>query len=119
MFRAGGDAVIPAAQWPTAKDGLETDLVQMLKDQASNVRKTGNIDAIYFPRFCVFFVHCRIRFCQVESKTTSAAVSMGSGHVCRACARTRPPNVRKESMNPTESLCMYYTCILWDCIAKK
>lgn len=38
MFRAGSDVVIPAAQWPTAKDDLEMDLVQMLKDKAANVR---------------------------------------------------------------------------------
>lgn len=38
IFRAGSDTVIPAAQWPTAKDDLEMDLVQMLKDKASNVR---------------------------------------------------------------------------------
>lgn len=46
VFRAGSDVVIPAAQWPTAKDDLEMDLVQMLKDQAANVRpkeeSTGN-----------------------------------------------------------------------------
>ncbi|CAN0436142.1 unnamed protein product, partial [Hapterophycus canaliculatus] len=33
VFRAGSGMVIPAEQWPTAKDDLEMDLVQMLKDQ--------------------------------------------------------------------------------------
>lgn len=40
VFRAGSEVVIPASEWPTAKDDLEMDLVQMLKDQASNVRNT-------------------------------------------------------------------------------
>jgi len=38
LFNAASDTVIPAAQWPTAKDDLEIDLVQMLKDKAANVR---------------------------------------------------------------------------------
>lgn len=37
VFKAGRDVVIPASHWPTAKDDLELDLVQMLKDQTSNV----------------------------------------------------------------------------------
>ena len=37
VFRAGSDTVIPASRWPTAKDDLEIDLVQMLKDQVANV----------------------------------------------------------------------------------
>lgn len=41
VFRANKDVVIPASRWPTAKDDLEMDLVQMLKDQASNVSAWG------------------------------------------------------------------------------
>lgn len=59
MFRAGSDAVIPAAQWPTAKDDLEMDLVQMLKDKASNVRYRYMDAALVRSAcisFCLFFL---------------------------------------------------------------
>lgn len=38
IFKAGRGVVIPASKWPTAKDDLEMDLIQMIKDQVANVR---------------------------------------------------------------------------------
>lgn len=37
IFRANSNVVIPAGTWPTAKDDLEMDLIQMMKDQSANV----------------------------------------------------------------------------------
>lgn len=37
IFRANVDMVVPASQYPTAKDDLDMDLIQMIKNGAVNV----------------------------------------------------------------------------------
>lgn len=54
IFRANAGLVIPASTWPTVKDDLEMDLIQMMKDQSANV--SGSMWSVMRSHFLFIFL---------------------------------------------------------------